>query len=247
MKNQALTLVAGVVFLVGCAGTSDEPGAVKMGAGLTLSHATSERLAGQYDREGVVVSFDSVRTGNTFRFEIRGADGRSLIRGEMLGTTFVTHVLDDRLVLSYQDSVEQGVTYSGDQAALGDLERSPESAILPWLSRQLGEFGYNGRDYPASLALHQFSRSVAERLNVEVPKMEIMTPAEGEAGYCQAYPNQGNQCYGMCGRGCSCWSWVCGDCCYHSGCARHDSYCRGSGFWDKVKCYTNAGAAAFGC
>jgi hypothetical protein len=49
----------------------------------------------------------------------------------------------------------------------------------------------------------------------------------------------------MCGPGCSCWSWVCGDCCYHYGCARHDSWCR-NGQW--YYCYNiTAVIALFGC
>lgn len=35
----------------------------------------------------------------------------------------------------------------------------------------------------------------------------------------------GNSCYGMCGKGCTCWQFVCGDCGCHSGCATHDGYC----------------------
>lgn len=40
-----------------------------------------------------------------------------------------------------------------------------------------------------------------------------------------------NDCLGMCGPGCSCWSWVCGDCCYHSGCNAHDRACRSCSIW----------------
>ena len=35
-----------------------------------------------------------------------------------------------------------------------------------------------------------------------------------------------NNCRGMCGKGCSCWSWVCGDCCSHEGCYEHDLCCK---------------------
>jgi len=38
-------------------------------------------------------------------------------------------------------------------------------------------------------------------------------------------PN-GDECDGMCGYGCNCWSFVCGDCCSHRLCADHDSCCR---------------------
>ena len=34
-----------------------------------------------------------------------------------------------------------------------------------------------------------------------------------------------NECLGMCGRGCWCWSIVCGDCCFHRGCYEHDRCC----------------------
>lgn len=43
---------------------------------------------------------------------------------------------------------------------------------------------------------------------------------------CERYPNRDNGCYGMCGPGCECWSAICLDCCYHPGCAIHDSWCR---------------------
>jgi len=40
-----------------------------------------------------------------------------------------------------------------------------------------------------------------------------------------------NACFGRCGDGCSCWSWVCGDCNAHRGCFEHDWYCSCAGMW----------------
>lgn len=40
---------------------------------------------------------------------------------------------------------------------------------------------------------------------------------------CADKPNQDDCCYGMCGPCCTCWTRVCGDCCYHQFCADHDS------------------------
>ena len=37
-------------------------------------------------------------------------------------------------------------------------------------------------------------------------------------------------CVGMCGKGCRCWKWVCGDCCLWQGCHQHDRICETS-FW----------------
>jgi len=39
------------------------------------------------------------------------------------------------------------------------------------------------------------------------------------------YYRCGNSCYGMCGKDCDCWSWVCGDCDCWKGCLTHDYYC----------------------
>ena len=35
-----------------------------------------------------------------------------------------------------------------------------------------------------------------------------------------------NYCTGMCGPSCRCWSWICGDCCWHRGCYEHDMCCQ---------------------
>jgi len=37
------------------------------------------------------------------------------------------------------------------------------------------------------------------------------------------------ECWGLCGPQCICWKHVCGDCCAHNGCLRHDGYCEKSG------------------
>jgi hypothetical protein len=51
-------------------------------------------------------------------------------------------------------------------------------------------------------------------------------PSGGSLGNCC-----GNSCFGRCGDGCSCWSWVCGDCNNHQGCQEHDYYCSCVGMW----------------
>jgi len=39
-----------------------------------------------------------------------------------------------------------------------------------------------------------------------------------------------DECLGMCGPGCACWSFVCGDCCYNKLCLEHDKCCRHRAF-----------------
>ena len=51
-----------------------------------------------------------------------------------------------------------------------------------------------------------------------------------------------NNCLGTCGPGCwECWDWVCGDCCLHTGCARHDDFCNGNLGKLHVDCVTLRG------
>ena len=40
-----------------------------------------------------------------------------------------------------------------------------------------------------------------------------------------------DECFGLCGYGCQCWDWVCGDCCVHEFCRSHDQCCRDHGFF----------------
>ena len=49
----------------------------------------------------------------------------------------------------------------------------------------------------------------------------------------------GSNCLGLCGPGCTCWLYVCGDCCYNSGCYIHDVYSC-SGGTDTVLCWVTA-------
>ena len=46
-------------------------------------------------------------------------------------------------------------------------------------------------------------------------------------------------CLGLCGAGCTCWDWVCGDCMWHWGCNTHDLAC---GY-----CYDSYGIDVFSC
>ena len=89
---------------------------------LTLSTATAERLAGHYVRDGMRISFDSIRTASTFRFEIKANDGRAMIRGEKTAEQkFTTSVLDSRLNIFYDlAATENNVSYEGDQTAMDE-------------------------------------------------------------------------------------------------------------------------------
>ena len=50
---------------------------------------------------------------------------------------------------------------------------------------------------------------------------------------------RGSKCRGLCGPGCTCWSFVCGDCCWNRGCDAHDRICTPGGR-HSVQCLATA-------
>ena len=50
-----------------------------------------------------------------------------------------------------------------------------------------------------------------------------------------------DSCFGMCGLSCRCWIHICGDCCIHTGCKRHDEFCRGKHGVLSLDCITARG------
>ena len=74
---------------------------------------------------------------------------------------------------------------------------------------------------------------------------EQETCPECTTGSCPYMGDHSNDCHGMCGRKCSCWPWVCGDCCVQQGCLDHDNCCEEFGFWS-FACLTPVGFSCSG-
>jgi hypothetical protein len=241
-------------------GSTQSPGLTPIAAdGITLTSSTPERVTGVYaDGRGDVLTFDFAKVNDDLYFDLTGDGGRPIMHIETNADAYDFSYMGGRLTMhttkefvaaqraqaqQTPDNVStDGFVFTGDTHALDDMLALPEMRQLPDFSRALGARGITGNDYPASLALHKVAQQTAQSLQVDVPKLDV---ASGVAEYCTAYPNRNNDCYGMCGPGCSCWSWVCGDCCYHYGCAVHDSWCR-EGKW--YYCYNiTAVIALFGC
>ncbi len=259
MKN---ILAVGVVLFAACQTATDAgptSGPTSDGnEGVTMRIATPDHLAGTYvDASGLGIKFDTARTGDGLYLDISTMSGHELIHAETTATTYVFRYLDSRLTLAVdktwvarvQAEGDDGpaakeadaMHWTGDMAVLDEMIQLPEVRELPWLSRSLGALGYTGNNFPAALAMHSMARESANALGIELPPLAVEPSAEGD--FC-GQPTA-NDCYGMCGYGCSCWSWVCGDCCYHGGCAKHDSWCR-NGQW--YYCYNiTAVIALFGC
>jgi hypothetical protein len=271
MKFSWLVVPALAVALVGCssgdplAGVGAKPAPASPGVvaavndGITLTNSTPERVTGVYrDANGVdTLQFDLAKVGDNIFADLTGDNGRPIVHVETTGDAYTFSYMGGGLTLQTtktfiasaqaannpQGVSTSGFAFTGDMHVLDDMLRLPEVAALPTLSRALGVRGITGSDFPSSLVLHKMGRQAADALGVHVQPLDA--PAAADNGYCQAYPNTSNDCYGMCGPNCSCWSWVCGDCCYHYGCAVHDNWCR-EGEW--YFCYDiTAVIALFGC
>eukprot|EP01087_Luapelamoeba_hula_P013527 TRINITY_DN3860_c0_g1_i1.p1 TRINITY_DN3860_c0_g1~~TRINITY_DN3860_c0_g1_i1.p1 ORF type:complete len:330 (+),score=32.39 TRINITY_DN3860_c0_g1_i1:103-1092(+) len=120
--------------------------------------------------------------------------------------------------------------------------QSPVAASLIRLSIALARAGIDSLSYPSALPLHMTAlRTSTHRpdVSVDVQLVQAINRARlnntivssGETSTdvtnlgCSIGNVCGNTCYGMCGKGCSCWSWVCGDCGCHLGCMQHDCCC----------------------
>jgi hypothetical protein len=230
------------------------------GDGLTLTTATQNRLTGLFDDgKGHVLRFDTARTGDDLFFDLSTGRGQQLIHITTLADSYEFTYMGGKLSMHTTKAFvgqaraqsEQnpsgvstdGFVFTGDTNALDEMLQVPEIAALPWLSRALGARGFTGNAFPATMAVHKIARQSAQGLGIQVPKLDLAQKTQ--TTYCDAYPNSGDECFGMCGYGCDCWSWVCGDCCYHGGCAQHDEWCR-EGEW--YYCYNiTAVIALFGC
>jgi hypothetical protein len=204
---------------------------------------TPMNLSGIYRRGTKGLRFQSNKTPTSMYFAISTLAGRQLyevkqsddeIRSSILGEPLLR--FDLALLKVARDEKRRGrgpheipgITVEGS-VAVEEYLAIPELSLLPHLSKILGqELGYTGTTYPAALPLHVMALSVSKRIRATTNDLgtHTQTTAPSNKAACEPYPFPNNGCYGMCGPGCTCWSWVCGDCCFHTGCAVHDDYCR---------------------
>ena len=143
------------------------------------------------------------------------------------------------------------------QQAMSELHYVPEVQLLERASAALGD---NSTRLEVLKPFHSLCFNLLKVSDVETPP-ELKAPhdlledssIDGEWQKRGCVTPTENDCRGLCGKGCLCWSWVCGDCCWHRGCYEHDlccekkpysSYCLApvslscSGFKDYLKCIT---------
>ena len=120
-----------------------------------------------------------------------------------------------------------------------DLLQMEEIALLEDASRAVGERGVTGKNTPMVLPFHMFALKMTRLLDIssqnaitiEQSPVPVAIPSQNKrAADCKKYAD----CKGLCGKGCKCWKWVCGDCCYHQGCYDHDVCCEDHGYFSSA-------------
>ena len=137
------------------------------------------------------------------------------------------------------------------QASIDELVNHRAIRLIEPAAKGLGEdLGIIGKDNPAVMPFYSVGMKIAEAYSQNQRAMVSRNPwaayrlnnrvtVQGTFPFCDLFtcpPCQEDDCMGLCGKDCSCWSWVCGDCCLHQGCATHDVCCRNRKFWH-YKCF----------
>lgn len=240
------------LFVIGasaCGADLADPGG-DAGGVLVLRESSPQRVSGTFERGGALLSFSAIQSGSGTLLTVMASDGTELARSEGAGATTTLRLLNGRLTYT-GSSGDPTMTMSGDGGALGALLARPDARALPWLSQELGGNGLNGRSHPVTLTLHGLARFIATAGEIELPPLSARMSAEADSAAasrgCQDLRKDPKHdgCFGMCGKGCGCWSWTCGDCCWHKGCANHDTACRTCGIRNPGACAACASFSAF--
>ena len=115
------------------------------------------------------------------------------------------------------------------QQAMSELHYVPEVQLL---ERALAALGDNSTWLEVLKPFHSLCFNLLKASDVETSsELKASSDLEDDSidGEMQkrgcTRPTE-NNCRGMCGPGCTCWSWFCGDCCWHRGCYEHDLCCK---------------------
>ena len=157
----------------------------------------------------------------------------------------------DALRTFVKDKAEDEIAQQSDmkkhyQAAITGLHNLPEVQLLERVSAALGD---NSTRLDILQPFHGLCLNLLKAADVEIPDELRAAPdlqdetADQHNREKRCSRPTANKCRGMCGPGCTCWSWYCGDCCWHRGCYEHDLCCKKSRF--SSYCFTPPKCASF--
>jgi hypothetical protein len=179
-------------------------------------------------------------------------DAKSLMESIMSGngkmTDDVLQMLDNKTV----NETRQSVLYN--------LAMSYEATLIIEAAQSLGDRKIMGIDYPSVMSFYQFALRLASTRDISGAKVSKAKDsfASDSRGYqhrqkravlcnngatCSSnrcpFEKYDNDCFGMCGPSCTCWDFVCGDCCVYQYCLTHDQCCHDAGFFS-LTCFSVA-------
>ena len=142
------------------------------------------------------------------------------------------------------------------QSSLENLASSQEALLIIEAAKALGNKGVQGSDYPSAMSFYQLALQLANARQADVssftqrstePRQKRAMQCSNVDAVCEQCPfrRYSNNCFGMCGKGCTCWRFVCGDCCVHQYCLTHDQCCADRGFFS-FACLSVAWRVRFG-
>ena len=138
--------------------------------------------------------------------------------------------------------------------AMQELFQMEEVYLLEAAARAVGDQGVTGVNTPAVLPFYIFALRITQTLlsesqlynntAVQIAENSIVRQKRGWGWVkskvttilrpsCYKYLRS-YTCRGLCGPLCACWSFLCGNCCYHQGCYEHDVCC-GSNYF-RTRC-----------
>lgn len=154
-------------------------------------------------------------------FKRRGR--RSLTENEVETLEKISATLSKYLSSSHLSKVKErcNLFFLGLIRSRGSLENTPKDHFIERFTRNHMDYEVNvvNRVCPSGKS-HKPPRGTGYDSNIGANKNE-------KSHDCEDMHNGSDQeCFGMCGKKCWCWHWVCGDCCLHKGCLQHDACCR---------------------
>ena len=110
--------------------------------------------------------------------------------------------------------------------AMQKLRGMKEIAYFIQAAEAIGAKGLRGKNTLAAMPFFMFAVRVTQLHKDLLYNTTSPRRTKGQSCFETCPPCPDVECYGMCGYGCWCWSFLCGDCCYHVGCFNHDTCCR---------------------
>lgn len=170
-----------------------------------------------------------ITVGRTMFIQVKSSSGESQDFSVPDAYTGINNaeltVLRDLVRILNSSSSDQEVSHIRLWQSLLTILSYPEARLLQSAAVALGRRGVTGLDFPSVLPFYMSALQLSQLQGGNITAGSLFHDVTDDClSQCPPCPYQ--ECLGLCGYGCNCWKWVCGDCCYHLGCYEHDICCR---------------------